>query len=89
MAKIYRDILTGTMDAYASIISNNLNGVMKYLTTRYLRVIAIPTLIASYWGMNVPVPFQNNPFGFIMLIVFSIIIGVVASLWLKKKGMLD
>ena len=88
MAKIYRDILTGTMDAYASIISNNLNGVMKYLTSITI-IIAIPTLIASYWGMNVPVPFQNNPFGFIILIAFSIIIGVVASLWLKKKGMLD
>ena len=60
MAKIYRDILTGTMDAYASIISNNLNGVMKYLTSITI-ILAIPTMIASYWGMNVPVPLQNNP----------------------------
>ena len=88
MAKIYRDILTGTMDAYASIISNNLNGVMKYLTSITI-IIAIPTMIASYWGMNVPVPLQENPFGFVLIVVFSILIGVIASLWLKKKGMLD
>lgn len=88
MARIYRDILTGTMDAYASIISNNLNGVMKYLTSITI-ILAIPTLIASYWGMNVPVPLQENPFGFVLIVVFSILIGVIASLWLKKKGMLD
>ena len=88
MARIYRDILTGTMDAYASIISNNLNGVMKYLTSITI-ILAIPTMIASYWGMNVPVPLQENPFGFVLIVVFSILIGVIASLWRKKKGMLD
>ena len=87
-AKIYRDILTGTMDAYASIISNNLNGVMKYLTSITI-ILAIPTMIASYWGMNVSVPMQNNPFGFVIIVVASLLIGVIATLWLKKKGMLD
>ena len=88
MAKIYRDILTGTMDAYASIISNNLNGVMKYLTSITI-ILAIPTMIASYWGMNVAVPMQNNTLGFVIIVLFSILIGVVVSIWLKKKGMLD
>ena len=88
MAKIYRDILSGTMDAYASIISNNLNGVMKYLTSITI-ILAIPTMIASYWGMNVGVPMQNNPFGFILIVMVSLIIGIIASLWLKRKGMLD
>ncbi len=88
MANIYRDILTGTMDAYASIISNNLNGVMKYLTSITI-ILAIPTMIASYWGMNVPVPLQENPFGFIAIVCGSILIGVIATLWLKRKGMLD
>lgn len=88
MAKIYRDILTGTMDAYASIISNNLNGVMKYLTSITI-ILAIPTMIASYWGMNVAVPMQNNPLGFVIIVLFSILIGVVVSIWLKKKGILD
>lgn len=88
MAKIYRDILASTMDAYASIISNNLNGVMKYLTAITI-ILAIPTMIASYWGMNVSVPLQNNPFGFVLIVFFSLLIGVIVSIWLKKKGMLD
>ena len=88
MAKIYRDILTGTMDAYASIISNNLNGVMKYLTSITI-ILAIPTMIASYWGMNVNVPMQNNPFGFVIIVLTSILIGTIALLWLRRKGMLD
>lgn len=88
MARIYRDILSGTMDAYASIISNNLNGVMKYLTSITI-ILAIPTMIASYWGMNVPVPLQDNPIGFIAIVLISILIGVIATLWLKRKGMLD
>ena len=88
MAKIYRDILTGTMDAYASIISNNLNGVMKYLTSITI-VLAIPTMIASYWGMNVPVPMQSSPLGFIMVVMLSVLIGMITLILLKKKGLLD
>lgn len=88
MAKIYSDILAGTMDAYASIISNNLNGVMKYLTSITI-ILAIPTMISSYWGMNVGVPLQNNPFGFVLIVLFSLLIGIIVSIWLKKKGMLD
>lgn len=88
MAKIYRDILTGTMDTYASIISNNLNGVMKYLTSITI-ILAIPTMIASYWGMNVGLPLQNSPIGFVLIIIISILIGIITTLWLKKKGMLD
>lgn len=56
MANIYRDILNGTMDAYASIISNNLNSVMKTLTSITI-VLAVPTMISSFWGMNVELSF--------------------------------
>ena len=87
MAKIYSDILNGTMDAYASIISNNLNGVMKFLTSITI-ILAIPTMVASYWGMNVPVPMQNSPWGFGLIILFSIIIALLVTLWLNKKQML-
>ena len=59
MAKIYSDILSGTMDTYASIISNNLNAVMKILTSVTF-ILAIPTLIASIWGMNVEFHFKEN-----------------------------
>ena len=87
MAKIYSDILNGTMDAYASIISNNLNRVMKFLTSITI-ILSIPTMIASFWGMNVPVPMQNNQYGFIILIFISIITSVIATLWLNKRDML-
>lgn len=88
MAKIYSDILNGTMDAYASIISNNLNRVMKYLTAITI-ILAIPTMVASYWGMNVPVPLQNSAWGFPIIVVFSIIIAITATVWLNKKDMLN
>ena len=87
MGKIYSDILSGTMDAYASIISNNLNVVMKLMTSITL-VISIPTLIASIWGMNVRLPFANSSYGFGILIGFSTLISVLALIWLKKKDML-
>ena len=88
MSRIYTEILNGTMDAYASIISNNLNVVMKFLTSITI-VISIPTLIASFMGMNVPVPFQNNPNGFIIMTVISVIVALISLIWLRKKGMLD
>ena len=88
MSRIYTEILNGTMDAYASIISNNLNVVMKFLTSITI-VISIPTLIASFMGMNVPVPFQNNPNGFIIMTVISVIVAIISLIWLRKKGMLD
>lgn len=88
MSKIYSDILNGTMDAYASIISNNLNGVMKFLTSITI-VLSIPTMVASFWGMNVKVPLQDNIFGFIIIIIVSILTAIIAMIWLKKKDMLD
>lgn len=71
--KIYSDILSGMMDAYASVISNNLNIIMKLLTSISI-ILMIPTLIASFYGMNVPNLFQENHYGFwiVMLISFSI-----------------
>ena len=88
MAKIYSDILSGTMDTYASIISNNLNAVMKILTSVTF-ILAIPTLIASIWGMNVELQFQREPLGFLIITVFSIIMCIVATIWLKRKRMLN
>lgn len=88
MAKIYSDILNGTMEAYASIISNNLNGVMKFLTSITI-VLAIPTMISSFWGMNVNLPFQDSRLGFVIMIAISAILTLVVTWWLKKKDMLD
>lgn len=88
MSKIYSDILNGTMDAYASIISNNLNGVMKFLTSITI-VLAVPTMISSFWGMNVNLPFQLNKFGFPIMIGISVTLTLLVTWWLKKKEMLD
>ena len=88
MAKIYSDILNGTMDAYASIISNNLNRVMKTLTSITI-VLAVPTMISSFWGMNVPVPFQYNKFGFLIMITLAIVITLLVTWWLKKRDMFN
>ncbi|MDE6790507.1 MAG: magnesium transporter CorA family protein [Clostridia bacterium] len=57
MCKIYKDTLTVSMDAYGSVISNNANDSMKKLTIITI-LLAIPTMIAGFWGMNMPVPFQ-------------------------------
>lgn len=87
MSKIYSDILSGTMDAYASIISNNLNVVMKFLAAITI-VLSLPTMLASFWGMNfVNMPFMNNPYGFWILIGISIIIAGISAIWLKRRDM--
>ena len=87
MGKIYSDILNTTMDASASIISNNLNVVMKFLAAITI-VLSIPTLIASIYGMNVPLPFATNPHGFAIVIGMSILISVGAFIWLRRRDML-
>lgn len=86
MCNIYRDILSGTMDAFASIISNNLNIVMKLLAAITI-VMAIPTMFASFWGMNVPVPFGDNPLGFVIVLGISLAVAGVVALFLWKKKM--
>lgn len=88
MAQIYSNILTGTMDAYASIISNNLNGVMKFLTSITI-ILAVPTMISSFWGMNVALPFEKSPIGFVVMVVIAIIMTLAVTWWLKKKDMLN
>ena len=84
MCNIYRDILSGTMDAYASVISNNLNVVMKLLSVITL-VISVPTLIASLWGMNVPVPFAGLSWGFWLVIGISAVITAVVSFFVIRS----
>lgn len=83
MADIYSNILSGTMDAYASVISNNLNIVMKVLAVITI-IMSIPTMIASFWGMNVPVPLANDPHGFATVLVFSAVL-TLAGYWILEK----
>ncbi|MBR3220985.1 MAG: magnesium transporter CorA family protein [Kiritimatiellae bacterium] len=66
-ATIHANILNGTLDTFASLINNNLNNVMKYLTAATI-LLAVPTLIASVYGMNIGLPFQShqNAFAIVM-----------------------
>jgi magnesium transporter len=85
MSNIYSDILSGMMDAYASVISNNLNVVMKRLTSISI-ILMIPTLIASLYGMNVPNPLENNPNGLWIIILISGVFSVLGVFLFKKKN---
>ena len=80
---IYSDILTGTMDAFASIISNNVNAIMKRMTSLSITLM-IPTLIASFYGMNVDVHIEHIPYAFALIIMISVILAAAAFVWFRK-----
>jgi len=82
---IYSDNLKHTLNVVSSLISNNLNRIVKFLTSMSI-IIAIPTLVASLYGMNVILPFQDNPSAFIFILLISFVISVVIGLflWYKK-----
>ena len=85
---IYREILSSTMDTYSSIISNNLNVIMKFLAGITI-VFSVPTMIASFLGMNVPLgELGENPASFALIILISLIISLCIAWWLNKKNML-
>lgn len=84
MANIYNDILTGMMDAFASIISNNLNVVMKFLTSITI-ILTLPILITSAYGMNIKLPLQNWPYAFIFILSFSIVLSALGVIIFMKR----
>jgi len=85
LAEIHSNILSGMMDAFASIISNNLNVVMKLLTSVTI-ILMLPTLIASIYGMNINLPFQHSPHAFMITMGMSMLLAVIAVLlFLRKK----
>ncbi len=88
MANIYSDILSGMMDAFASIISNNLNIVMKVLTSIAL-IITLPITISSLYGMNVKLPFQDSPHAFLYVIIVSVILALIAVGFFARKKWLE
>jgi len=73
MANTYTTILNSTLDAFASIISNNQNAVLKRLTTLTI-FLSVPLLIASIYGMNVPIPYKENHMAFWLPVILSVII---------------
>ena len=88
MADLYRGILSSTTDTVATIISNNLNTIMKFLAGITI-VFSIPTMVASFMGMNVTFgKFDDNPYDFVLLILVSLLLSLIVALILKKKNML-
>jgi magnesium transporter len=85
MANIYTNILSSTLDAFASIIANNQNEVLKRLSVITI-VLTFPVLVASIYGMNVPIPYARSPYAFYIPVFLSLIISLVIGwFFLRKK----
>lgn len=84
MANTYTTILSSTLDAYASIISNNLNNVLKRLTSITI-ILSLPALITSIYGMNVDIPYSHSVHSFYVPLVISIVLSVLISWYFLKK----
>jgi magnesium transporter len=84
MANIYTNILSSTMDAFASIISNNQNQVMKRLTSVTV-MLQLPTLVASLYGMNVPIPGAHSTFAFYFPILISLGLSLLLGIYFLRK----
>ena len=81
--KLLRDI----GEVYSSAISNNLNNIMKFLSSITI-ILSFPSIIGAWWGMNVPVPLEQNPFGFVILVLFSILLVFLGGWYFYKKNYL-
>ena len=86
MVEMYSQILSRMADTFSSIISNNQNMVMKFLAAMTI-IIAVPTVIASFFGMNVPVPLSENSYGFSIVIFIALIASCVAAYIFWRKQM--
>jgi len=84
MAQIYSDIQSGMMDAFASVISNNLNDVMKQLTLISI-ILMIPTLIASLFGMNVPNLMENSAWAMPAILMGSLLLSIIGVILFRKR----
>lgn len=82
-----RRVLTQLDTTFSSIIQNNLNEIMKILTSLTI-IITIPSIIGSIWGMNVGLPFMNHPLAFVIIVALIFILMIVSIYWLRKKDLL-
>jgi len=87
VAQLYTNILNGTMEAYASIISNNLNKFINRLTVVTVTLM-VPTLIASFFGMNVPLPWNNFNGSFYLILIISLGLSLGLAWFFKRKDIL-
>jgi magnesium transporter len=86
LSAIYRELIANAMNAYDSIVSHNLNRVIKTLTSISL-LVSVPTLIASIYGMNVDLPLKDDPLAFLMVMLGSLVITIPLLLFLRMKGL--
>ena len=84
---IYSNILESTMDTYQSIINNNMNTIMRTLTSVTI-ILMLPTLVASFFGMNLINGMEDNPIGFVIAIVISVLISVLSLLVFRHKRLI-
>lgn len=87
MIQTYSEILNGIIDIFGTMVSNNLNIVMKILTSITV-IISIPTMVSSFLGMNVDFPFDTSVIGFYEVIGVSLLATIIATILLKRKNML-
>jgi len=87
MTNIQANILSSMMDAFASIISNNLNRVMKLLASVTI-LLALPTMVASFFGMNVGLPFEGHPWAFLAILGISLCISGAALVYFWRRDWL-
>ena len=84
---IYSNILESTMDTYQSIINNNMNTIMRTLTSATI-ILMLPTLVASFFGMNLINGMENSPVGFIVAIILSVGISVICLFIFRHKRLI-
>lgn len=87
MANIYSGILSSITGTYATIVSNNLNDIMKFFAGLTI-VLEVPTVISSFLGMNVPLGMEHDVFAWLKILAMTVIAGALMYLWLHKRGKL-
>jgi magnesium transporter len=86
-ARVERDVLAQTMSAFGSIVSNNLNDAMKFLTSVTI-VLMVPTIVAGFWGMNVALPVEQLPLAFWFLVAGTVVASALTTFVLWRRGWL-
>ncbi|MEO7175424.1 MAG: magnesium transporter CorA family protein [Saprospiraceae bacterium] len=85
MSNVYTNILNGTMEAYSSIISNNLNVYIQRLTIITV-ILMVPTLVTSFYGMNVHLPFMESRYAAVFVIGISVMLSILLTIWFRRKN---
>ena len=84
MSNIYSSIVRDMMDAFSSVIGNNLNFVMKFLTSITI-ILMIPTFVTSFYGMNIPLPFQHHPYSLLIVSLISLVLTLIGIIIFAKR----